>query len=137
MTVHILRGLPGSGKTTLALQMLKDNPRAIRVCRDDLRTMLHGGVFSPENEMIVKAVRNQLIRWAVLEGMDVIVDETNMSRRSFVDLCNVVDRITSARTQVHFVDTPIEECIRRDRLRKQSVGEEVIRRMWDEYNDAH
>jgi hypothetical protein len=37
----ITRGLPGSGKTTWARQQV----RFVRVNRDDLREMLHGGML--------------------------------------------------------------------------------------------
>ncbi|HEX2774665.1 MAG TPA: AAA family ATPase, partial [Micromonosporaceae bacterium] len=38
----VTRGLPGSGKTTYARTL---QPRVVRVNRDDLRRMLHGGRF--------------------------------------------------------------------------------------------
>ena len=41
----ITRGLPGSGKTTFARTL---QPRVVRVNRDDLRRMLHGGAGSSE-----------------------------------------------------------------------------------------
>ncbi|NUR25646.1 MAG: AAA family ATPase, partial [Catenulispora sp.] len=37
----LTRGLPGSGKTTWA----KAQPGFVRVNRDELRTMLHGGLL--------------------------------------------------------------------------------------------
>ena len=41
-TLTILRGLPGSGKTTRARELVADDPRCARVNRDDLRMMMFG-----------------------------------------------------------------------------------------------
>lgn len=43
MNVVLLRGVPGSGKTTVALRLMNDFPdQFVRVNRDDIRMMMFG-----------------------------------------------------------------------------------------------
>ena len=87
-TLTILRGLPGSGKTTLASKMLAGaTTPTIRINRDDLRAMivgkdndLYGGTKSGVNarEKLVRNMRDALIKCALESGTDVIVDDTNL-----------------------------------------------------------
>ena len=42
LKIIITRGIPGSGKTTWAKDVVKENSNYIRINRDDLRIMLIG-----------------------------------------------------------------------------------------------
>ena len=53
MKLRMMRGLPGSGKSTLTKQFVKDSGSAGRVNRDDLRSMLFDGVWSGQREKVV------------------------------------------------------------------------------------
>ena len=51
LKVYMMKGLPGSGKTTRAMEMLAENPNGIkRVSKDDLRAMLDNGRWSGDAE---------------------------------------------------------------------------------------
>ncbi len=74
-----MRGLPGSGKSTWAKQMVTENPNSYkRINRDELRMMLDNGYTSNGNEKFVKQVRDMLIVKALTDGKHVIVDDTNL-----------------------------------------------------------
>jgi tRNA uridine 5-carbamoylmethylation protein Kti12 len=142
-TVYFLKGLPGSSKTTWSKQKLhEDHVRGIRtkrVNKDDLRAMLDSSVWSQANESFVLRVRDEIIWLALLDGSDVIVDDTNFApkHRNNIQRLIKVFNDTIADDKVEFVekffDVPLEECIYRDSQRESPVGEAVIRGMYNKY----
>lgn len=132
-TLFYTVGLPASGKTTEARGMVKANPRLVRANRDDLRLMLHDGRFSNGNEKAVTQMQHAMIRAALNDGRDVIVDDTNLNPRT-VDSLKAIAKETGAELKrLGFTDVPLRECIARDAKRERSVGEDVIRTMWERY----
>src|SRR3954464_9280241 len=82
-TLTITRGLPGSGKTTWARQQ----PGAVRVNRDDLRRMLHGGMLGLGwAEVQVTVAQRAQIEALLRAGVNVISDDTNLSAKVVRDL---------------------------------------------------
>lgn len=130
-TIHMLKGLPASGKTTLALEMAKEE-KLKRVSKDDLRAMLHGGKYSLETEMFVLDVRNVIAKLAIEKGFDIVIDDTNLNPVHEEQLGFLADSL-GARLDVINVNTPLDVCILRDKARPNSVGEAVIRGMYEKY----
>jgi predicted kinase len=140
-TIHIMTGLPASGKSTAARQLLADSTgRMRRVNLDDIRHMLdHNGqtrVWSKAHEATALTVQDATVRAAIADGFDVVVDNTHLTP-------SIPNRIkTAAAGQavflVHdFTHVPLDECIRRDTLRGDaSVGEDVIRRLASNHTKA-
>lgn len=126
-------GLPASGKSTWARQYVVDNKRTVRVNRDDLRLMLHEGRFSKGNEAAVTEMQHAMIRAALAAGRDVIVDDTNLNRRTVAKLEGLARDHQAELVKVDFTDVPLRDCIARDAKRDRSVGEDVIRSMWGRY----
>lgn len=127
-------GLPASGKTTWAKGYLSDasNPKAIRVNKDDLRSMLHNNIFAKDREKMTVSSRNALITTALNAGFDVIVDDTNLNpvhQKYFESLAS--DTVTVEMKD--FRDVPLSECIKRDNKRPNPVGEGVIKKMHNQY----
>ena len=60
--VVITIGLPASGKSTWAKDWISNHDNFIRVNKDDVRNMLNNGEYSPENEELVKTVRDSVGR---------------------------------------------------------------------------
>ncbi|MFJ1650061.1 AAA family ATPase [Streptomyces sp. NPDC088337] len=132
--IHITTGLPASGKTTAARQLLADSGGRIRrVNLDDLRHMLDhtgaGRVWTRAHEATALDVQDAAVRSAIDGGFDVVVDNTHLTP-------GIPKRIKAAAAGqatfvVHdFTHVPLEECIRRDAQRgNASVGEDVIRRL--------
>jgi predicted kinase len=129
LRVTLTRGLPGSGKSTWAKQQVAENPETmVRVNKDDLRAMLHDSRWSEANEVLVEAARDALILAGLRHGCDVIVDDTNLADRHLEHITVLVAGLASVAV-ADFTHVPIDECIRRDKLRARSVGEQVIRDM--------
>lgn len=132
-TIHLTRGLPASGKTTLARELVAaSNGRMRRVNLDEIRAMLDfnttGARLGRDHEETVLAIQDAAVLAAIRDGFDVVCDNTFLVSR----LPNRLKRVVAgqARFALHdFLDVPIEECIRRDAARDRSVGEESIRSM--------
>src|SRR5690348_7760173 len=95
MTAKLImtKGLPGSGKSTWAKQIVSENPGAVkRVNKDDLRSMVDGGKWSKANETFVLLVRDQIVDAALSSGKSVIVDDTNFAPRHETALREMVER---------------------------------------------
>ena len=130
-----MRGLPGSGKSTYAKQLVAESPNAYkRINRDDLRAMFDNGYHSKGNEKFVKQVRDVLIIKALEEGKHVIVDDTNLSATNETRVKQLVHQFNKEQNdtvvvEVMEINTPLDECITRDALRAQPVGAQRIREM--------
>ena len=81
-TVHILVGLPGSGKSTFSKKLREENPKTIVINKDAIRTMINGGTFTYDHDLepIVKLMATELLYQAASEGYDVIVDECHIKK---------------------------------------------------------
>ncbi|MER7007466.1 AAA family ATPase [Dactylosporangium sp. NPDC000555] len=135
-TLTITRGLPGSGKTTWA----KQQPHLVRVNRDDMRRMLHGGrVEDPDRrgraEREVTVAHHAAVEALLRAGADVVCDDTNLRGRVVREFAELAAKCGAHFTVRDFTDVAVEECIRRDALREGDghVGEDVIRSMHQRY----
>lgn len=79
------------GKSTWAKEEVRKDPEGTaRINRDDLRNMINGYVLSDTNEKFITKVRNDALIAALKSGRNVIMDETNLNRRNFDDVCKIV-----------------------------------------------
>jgi predicted kinase len=128
--VIILQGLPASGKSTYAKELVSEGYK--RVNKDDLRAMVDNGKYSRKNEKLILEMRDMAIDLALIHGYNVVVDDTNFEKKHFKQISMLAD-INNADIDVIVFDTPLEECIKRDKERENSVGEEVLRSMYNRY----
>ncbi len=138
--VHVMTGLPASGKTTAARKLQAGaGGRTRRVNLDDLRAMLDLPAAersrSWAHEQTVLAIQDAAVRAAVDDGFDVVVDNTHLTPHIPKRLKAAVAGL--ATFAVHdFTGVPVEECIRRDGERERPVGEDVIRILADKHAQA-
>lgn len=140
-TIHVTTGLPASGKTTAARELLAaSRGRIRRVNLDDIRHMLdHNGqskVWSRAHEATALDIQDAAVQSAIGGGFDVVVDNTHLTPSIPKRIKEAADG--QAAFVVHdFTHVPIGECIRRDALRGDAmVGEDVIRRLADNHAKA-
>jgi len=134
----LLSGLPGSGKSTTAEQLVKQNRNAIRVNKDSLREMFYflpkdwGGpdskLFRPSVEEEVFEAEQLLASFFLERGFDVIVDDTNLRPRYVIPFQAIAESL-KAEFELIKLTVDVETCIERDKNRKHSVGENVIRQL--------
>lgn len=131
--VLILQGLPASGKSSYARELLLKEPgRWVRTNKDLLREMAHASHWSPANEKFICNVRDQIILMALEEGKHVIIDDTNFGR-NIEDIKALVKGKAEVKINDSFLQVPVEECIKRDLKRLNSVGKEVIMKMYNQF----
>ncbi|MFF5637243.1 AAA family ATPase [Streptomyces sp. NPDC012825] len=139
--VHVMTGLPASGKTTAARALQADaEGRVRRVNLDDLRAMLD--LPDPERgrshtrEQTVLAVQDATVRAAVDGGFDVVVDNTHLTPHIPKRLKAAVAGLDVTFAVHDFTGVPVDECVRRDAARERPVGEEIIRILADKHAKA-
>ncbi len=134
-TLIITRGLPASGKTTKARAWVAADPaNRARVNRDDLRAMIHDGVWlGHDTEQQIIAVRDSTISTLLRHGLDVVCDDTNLPQRTARDLAALAGRNGAVLEVWDLTDVPVDECVARDAARDRTVGESVIRDLHARY----
>lgn len=137
MKLIMMRGLPASGKSTKAQELMKEYGNFVRVNRDLLRTMLHFDKWTGLNERVTVAVQLEIVRM-LLKGttpagqVNVIVDDTNLGREHH-DRWKGIAVECAAQFEMIDMGTDWEECVRRDELRDKKVGQHVIVRFARQY----
>lgn len=115
--LYLMCGLPGSGKTTAAKNVIKNDPNIKYVSRDEIRyTMVsdQDHYFDRENE-VYREFCNQISRW-LQQGNYVIADATHLTKNSRKKLLNNI--IKPAQIRCIFVNTPFNVCMERNSKRK-------------------
>jgi len=127
-------GLPASGKTTWAREWCSNNKGWIRINRDDLRNM-RGEYWIPKQEKLITAWENSLIIHTFQGGYNVVLDATNLNSERNKQRFEAIKKESGIDFSIEYkkFDTPLDECISRDKNRCNSVGESVIRGMYEKY----
>ncbi len=128
----IMKGLPASGKTTEVKRLMDLYPMTFqRVSKDDLRAMIDFKGYDPGKENVVRGLRDTIIKFLLVKGWSVIVDDTNFNPHHEESL-----REIAAPFNVIVLDltgTSVADCIERDSHRSNSVGADVIESMARKY----
>jgi len=94
-----------------------------------------GPYWVPTREDLVTDIEDSVIYEAIGDGYSVVVDATNLKGLiRFQSIINMYYPYNIYAEEKSFLDISLEECIRRDSLREEPVGEEVIRGMVKKYN---
>jgi predicted kinase len=140
LKITLTVGIPACGKSTWAKDEVKKSPeKTTRINRDDLRSMMSNYHFSDSNEKLVTSAKEHMIKEALRYGRDIIIDETNLNRRNFDDICKLVRAMNidcMVMEKPFFVE--LDEAIARDAARQGSahVGEDVVRKFWKKAGGA-
>lgn len=143
--IILTRGIPGSGKSTWAKAWVTEDPEhRIRLNWDDMRNMM-GPYWVPSREPI-----NKHMLWAGLNmaayctrPYDVVIDNMNLNSKDWKQyedwINNYNQSLNSEETNTQYVlefkdfFIPLEECIRRDAMRPNPIGEKTIKDIWRRY----
>lgn len=130
--VYMMIGLPGSGKSYEAKRIAVEED-AVIVSSDAIRKEINGDESCQENGGKVFEIANKRVKDALTSGKNVIMDSTNISCKRRVawveEMKKYADKIIAV-----FMATPCELCIERQALRDRKVDEEVIERMYHNFN---
>ena len=126
----MLKGLPASGKSTYAKE-LEATGKWARVNKDDIRKEFFPD-YTFKNEKEVVYMEDAEIIAELREGNNVVVDNTHFNPKHQVRLEKIA-KDEGAEFELLFIDTPFEECIKRNKKRPNSVPLEVIMNMYRQY----
>ena len=94
MKVIFPRGIPGSGKSTWAIEYVKGKHDWIRVNRDSLRNM-RGDYNRPKQEGLITIWEKCIIESSLQIGLNVIVDGMNLNPNYLKQLTDLVKLYTN------------------------------------------
>lgn len=131
--LFVMVGIPGSGKSTFAKRVAEAIDGVV-LSSDDIRAEMFGDASHQCNPKIIFDEIEIRAKKALSEGKTVFLDSTGVKQ---------FDRI---RTVIRYhedcseaicvvVDTPVEECFRRNNHRERVVPEWVIDRMLTQYTE--
>lgn len=133
LQVIILQGLPASGKSFFTKELINKNPNKYKRWNNDLfREMVDNSNWSKDSEKFVMEMRDIFILEALENGKHVIVDNTNLHPKHETNIRNLVKGKAEVVIE-DFTHVPLEVCIERDLKRLNSVGEKVIREMYNQF----
>lgn len=143
--IILTRGIPGSGKSTWAKAWVAEDPKnRIRLNWDDMRNMM-GPYWVPSREPLNKHMLWDTVNTAAYcdKPYEIVIDNMNLNpdgwrtAEEWVATFNASHHSSDLQVQyeLQFVDffTPVEECIRRDAMRPNPIGEKTIRDIWRRY----
>ena len=123
-TLHLMVGLPCSGKTTLA-RKLEQTHAALRLTPDEWHLRLFGqDAADPQHDArhsLIEALQWEVAERALALGIDVILDFGFWAREEREDFRARAKRL-GASSEVHFLDVPSDELLRRLARRNAQPG---------------
>ena len=126
-TLHLMVGLPCSGKTTLA-RMLEFDRSALRLTPDEWQLRLFGqDAEEPEHDArhsAIEALLWDLASRALELGTNVILDYGFWAREER-EYFRARAKQLGAGSEVHFLDVPEEELLRRLALRNSQLSQDT------------
>lgn len=142
--VLFLKGLPASGKSTFARDMVKfPNSGWLRVNKDDIRKGIREeqpNISRHDLEKLAIDLEDERIEYYLQSGFNVVVDDTNLNPVHENRIRKIVENYAAGTRnivefEVKFFDVPLEECLRRNREREgqAKVPDRVITDMYNKW----
>lgn len=128
-TLHLMIGLPCSGKSTLSRRLEQELP-ALRLSLDEWHIPLFGqDADDPEHDarhMLIENLLWQVARRALELGTNVILDYGLWSRKEREDY-RLRAKQLGASSEIHYLDVPEDELLRRlEKRNSVASGESFI-----------
>lgn len=125
--LHVLVGLPASGKSTKSKELTKKF-NAVIMSSDALRKELLGDVNDQsQNEKLFKELHLRINK-LLSEGTDVIYDATNLNRKRRIHL--IQNEIKADEYHAYYFNSSFGKCLHNDSQRERTVGFDVLNRMY-------
>ena len=137
----LLIGLPGSGKSTFAQQLVTQSPKSQVISTDAIRSQLFGDEAIQGSWLPVWKQVQQQFSYAV-EQINLgnitraIYDATNAARKYRRRAIELARRTGFIEIIGIWLDTPVELCLERNCRRQRQVPEAIILQMQRQLQDA-
>ncbi len=135
--IKLLVGCSGQGKSTYAIQYIKDNPNFYRVNRDDIRKQLVGtldGYYLRKDskflENRVTEIQHQNTRILLQNGSNIIIDNCHLSQKYIDEVIRKYNHMATI-TIVPFTSANRVECKKRV-AQRDGVDTAYIDRQWEQ-----
>lgn len=133
MKLLILKGIQGSGKSTWAKKFVTKNKNWVRINRDDLRNM-RGEYWVPKQEDLITSWEDGLIEQSLNSGYNVILDSMNLNQdRNNQRVNTLLTQFPELEVNYKIFNISLEEAIKRDLMRPNSMGHEIITQTYNKY----
>lgn len=119
-------GLPGSGKSSWADSVVANDHQWVNICKDDIRRSM--GPNRPKESCVIDEEEWQAEQ-ALDRGLNVILSSTHLNPAHLKRIKAKFGQRAIIETK-SFLDVSVEECLRRDLLRPNPVGKDVILDMY-------
>lgn len=134
VTLWILIGLPGSGKSTWAEQFSQSSPPMQLISTDQIRRLLFGheatqGPWLKVWQHVVQQMQYSVAEMHLHNLSGAIYDATNVQRRGRRKVIQTARAIGFTRITAVWFDVPIPLCLQRNAQRSRQVPPEVVRAM--------
>lgn len=117
-----LIGLPGSGKTTYAKNNLSN---CEILSSDSIRKELFGDETCQADNKLIFSTLYERAKEHLKNGKDVVIDATNVKLIERQKALSEFKDFSVKRIAI-VINTPVKECIERDKSRVRTVGKNVI-----------
>jgi len=138
--IIILRGIPGSGKSTYAEKLMGEGWK--RLNKDQLRTMLNNYSLDNSDENIVHSIQTNTLRLLMRHGRNIVIDNTHTKQKYINDLLKEIKKNQEKNQQdglgfdygvrIKHIGVSLEKAIGRNKKRERKVMPEVIKRMHEQ-----
>jgi predicted kinase len=109
MTMIIVRGLPGSGKSTKAREMQAEHGGVIAE-RDAIRFALFGRYYDVDEDMVTK-VQTEMVNEALRKGENVFISDMNLRNQYVTRFIKMANEHQEPYTVIDMTDVPLSTCL--------------------------
>ena len=124
-TLWVMVGLSGSGKSSVAKEIVENNPNTVTISLNNIREELTGDYGNQENNEEVFKIFHKRIREVLENNTNVIADATNItmrSRRAIIENVKGIDCHKIA----YLIPKPFDQCKINNLNRQHPVPKEVL-----------
>ncbi|MGL4523058.1 MAG: AAA family ATPase [Bacilli bacterium] len=131
-------GASSAGKTTYAMELLKENPSFVNLNRDDIRlevTKLPSLLeykFNKQTEKDVTIIQNTRAIWSLASGNSIIVSDTNLNPSDWEKWRDFA-KSHKAEFEVVYFPISLADALKRNARRVCHIPEEAIRRQIEKF----
>lgn len=125
----LMRGLPGSGKSTRARELRREIPGSVIVSRDEIRLQLYGTYSGLQiDESNVSKVETAMVMASLQDGKTVIVDAQHLYQR-YINRWQKLGYLVEV-VEMH---NSLESLIIRNAVREKTVPESYLHSQWKKF----